>query len=88
MGELEGEPAAERVADEVRGLEARGVEVALEPVDEALESGRRAVGERRPAAVPEQRDGEDVVVGPQRGHDRLPDLRNAGEAVDDDQRLA
>src|SRR5690242_8168551 len=87
MAQLERQPTAEGVADDVGALEPGRVHVALDAVGERGERGGDALGKRLTAAVAEQRHRGDVMVLPQGGDDRLPDAGGPGEAVDEDERF-
>jgi hypothetical protein len=72
--------ASKRVADDVRGLEARLVHSALDRV------GERGVAhlplDRRPTRVPGEGQGQDVVSALERGQNELPGAPGVGEAVE------
>jgi len=74
--------AAERVADQVRGLEPRLVHAALDRVGHRF--GAALAGERRAARVPGQRRREDVVAALERGQHELPGPPGLEEAVQAD----
>jgi hypothetical protein len=78
-GQLQRDPAAERVAGEVRQRKARPVHRALDLV------GDRRVADlaldRRPAGVARERQREDVVAALERREDELPRAPGLGEAV-------
>jgi hypothetical protein len=82
--ELERDEAAERVAGEVRRLEAGLVHRALDRVGE--QGVADLAHDRRAARVPGQRQGEDFVTALQRRQDELPGAPGVDEAVEADQR--
>ena len=87
-GELEGHPAAQRVADEVRGRHAGGVHQGLDVVDDPRDPDRLALGPRRAAAVPDHRRHEHVVVRLEAGQHRAPRPPRHARAVQQHHRLA
>ena len=86
-GELQRDEAAERVADEVGGLEARVVHRALDRVGDQRVRSTLAV-ERRPARVAGQRRREHVVAALERGQHELPRPPRVHEAVQAHERRA
>ena len=79
LGELQRDEAAERVAGQVRGLEAGRVHGPLDRVGQ-----RRLVDlavERGTARVAGERDRQDVVAAFERGQDELPGAPGVDEAV-------
>ena len=83
-GELERDVAAERVPDQVRGLEPGRVHRALDGVGERL-AGERAL-DRRAAGVAGQRQRQDIVAALERRQHELPDPPGVEEAVQADHR--
>jgi hypothetical protein len=77
--ELQRHVAAQRVAGEVRRLEARRVHRALDRVGEHGIADRSL--DRRPAGVTGERRRQDVVPPLQRGQDELPAAPGVGEPV-------
>jgi len=71
-GQLDGDPAAEGVAQHVHAVQATGIQVGDDGRGEGLDRGSGSEG--RGAAVPGEVEGEDVEVFPQ-------DRQQAGEVV-------
>ena len=83
-GELERHEAAERVAGDGGGAEARRVHRALDGVHHGARGHR--VGQRRAARVAGQREGEHVALALERGQHELPRPPGVGEPVEQDER--
>jgi len=84
--ELERHVAAQRVADDVRGLEARVVHRPLELVGD--EVGGDLSVERRAAGVADERRGEHVVMLLELRQHEVPGAPGVHEAVEEDERRA
>ncbi len=82
--ELQRDESAERVADDVRGLEAGRVHRALDRVGQDV--GADLALEPRTAGVADERRGEHVVMAFERRKHELPGAPRAGEAVQQDER--
>jgi hypothetical protein len=83
-GELQRDEAAQRVADDVRGLEAGRVHRLLDRVGQG--TGADLALELRAAGVAGERRGEHIVMAFERRKDELPGSPRAGEAVQQDER--
>ena len=85
--ELEGHPAAERVAGHVHAVEAERVEQATDGGGQRLRGGLGSAGERRRGAEAGQVDGDHVALGGEALHHRLPDHELGPERMDQDERF-
>ena len=86
VGELQGDAAAEAVADHRRALVAERQHQVAQPARQAAEAVVAAAGLRGPVAG--EVGGEDRVAEGQRFDDRLPVARRSGHAMDEQQQRA
>ena len=82
LRQLQREPAAQRVPDDVRPRPAEDVELALEPIGQRSDPRRDAGGKELALEVPEQGGGEHFEGVFEFRRDRLPDPPRRGEAVE------
>ena len=79
IGELHGDAAAQRLADDGCPLHLEGTEEVAQPAGKGAE--RVVAGGLGRLAVAQQVRGDDIVSAGQRGHDLAPGVRASGHAV-------
>jgi hypothetical protein len=85
---FQGDPAAERVAGDVRALDPVALALHMNSPREVRCRRLFAVGQRRRVAEPRHVDRVHLPLGLQQRDHRLPDTAGAAEAVQQQQRLA
>ena len=86
FGQLDGNPAAERVAQHVHAVQSASIQVGDDGLGEGLDRGSRSEGRR--GAVPGEVDGEDVEVLLQRRQQAGEVVAGGAEAVQQQQWFA
>jgi len=82
--ELEREPAAERIADEVRALDARDIHLGGREIDRGGDARAKVAWERSAAKVPVVGPRMDAVAADEVRQDRLPRIGAEREPVQED----